>query len=478
MNLYEKFAGEIEQQVLRGVLRPGERIPSVRRAKTHHQLSITTVLRAYMLLESKGLIESRPQSGYFVRSTVPEKRGTMVPKTSAPRPLALSSKVDVSHLVVTTLRSISANHALPLGSPYPDTTWFPIQRLNRYTYSISRRQTEWGMPTELPLGRPELIREIAKRYLQEGTIVDPGEIVVTLGATEAINLCLQAVARPGAIVAVESPAFYSMLHAIERLGMRAMEIPTDPRTGMDVNALELLIKRQRVAACMVMPNFQNPLGFQMPDEAKQKLVALMTKRGVPIIENAVCNELYFGESFPTTLRAFDTKGIVLQCGSFSKTLAPTLNVGWVLTGQYRAQIEKLKFLNRVTTPSVSQLAIAEFLQRDGYDHHLRRLRKIYAQQVRLMTSAIARFFPPGTRISRPAGGYMLWVELDRRIHSMELYRRALECGMTVGPGCMFSASKAYGHCIRLNFSYAWSPKVEAALAQLGQIVSTMLSDAS
>jgi DNA-binding transcriptional MocR family regulator len=215
----------------------------------------------------------------------------------------------------------------------------------------------------------------------------------------------------------------------------------------------------------------------MPDEAKQKLVALMTKRGVPIIENAVCNELYFGESFPTTLRTFDTKGIVLQCGSFSKTLAPTLNVGWVLTGQYRAQIEKLKFLNRVTTPSVSQLAIAEFLQRDGYDHHLRRLRKIYAQQVRLMTSAIARFFPAGTHISRPAGGYMLWVELDRRIHSMELYRRALECGMTVGPGCMFSASKAYGHCIRLNFSYAWSPKVEAALAQLGQIVSTMLSDA-
>ena len=106
-----------------------------------------------------------------------------------------------------------------------------------------------------------------------------------MGATEAINLCLQAVARPGDVIAVETPTFYAMLHAIERMGMKVVEVPTDPELGIDVDMLARLARELPIAACMVMPNFQNPLGFRMPDERKAALVRLATERDMPIIEN-------------------------------------------------------------------------------------------------------------------------------------------------------------------------------------------------
>ena len=222
--------------------------------------------------------------------------------------------------------------------------------------------------------------------------IDPNEIVVTVGATEAINLCLQAVGKAGDIVAVESPTFYAMLHAIERMGMRAIEVATHPREGIDLAALETILDQHQIAACMVMPNFQNPLGFQMPDEKKRALVELISKRQVPVIENDVYNELYYGDAHPTSLKSYDTEGLVLHCASFSKSLTSAYRIGWALPGRYRDQVEKLKFLNTLTTPTIPQLAIAEYLEHDGYEHHLRHIRKIYAQQANIMRAAVQRFF--------------------------------------------------------------------------------------
>lgn len=284
MKRYEKLADDIQAQIERGVYRPGERILSVRQASKQLRLSITTVLRAYLMLESRGLIDSRPQSGYFVRQRTDLTAMAELHETS---PVATSSAVDVSRLVLSTLRTIARDDAVPLGSPYPDAAQFPVQRLARHAQAITRRRTRWGVIDDLPPGNQELIRQIARRYLESGIAVEPEEIVVTIGATEAINLCLQAVARPGDTVAVESPTFYAMLHAIERMGMRAIEVATHPSNGIDLDALERIIEREKIAACMVMPNFQNPLGFQMPDARKQALVELLARHQVPVIENDV-----------------------------------------------------------------------------------------------------------------------------------------------------------------------------------------------
>ncbi|MBN3850505.1 PLP-dependent aminotransferase family protein [Paraburkholderia sp. Ac-20342] len=481
MKLYEKLADEITEAVRRGVFAAGERIASVRQASQQHGVSIKTVLHAYALLESRGIVETRPQSGYFVRDAA-AKALAVAPAASstaarAGRKSAASAPVpatvDVSRLVLSTLRSIRAHDAVPFGSPYPDPSLFPWRRINQYANAIARRHASWNLIDDLPPGNPELIRQIARRYAENGLPVDPGEIVITLGATEAINLSLQAVAKPGDTVAVESPTYYAMLHAIERLGMRALEIATHPLDGIDLDALAKAIERQKIAACMVMPNFQNPLGFCMSDERKRQLVELLAAHEIPAIENDVYQELYFGDTRPSTLKTFDTKGLVLHCASFSKSLTASYRIGWALPGRYRAQVEKLKFLNTLTTPSVPQVAVADYLRHDGYDRHLRHVRKVYRQQARIMTALVLRFFPAGTRVSAPQGGYVLWVELPGWIDSMRLYQAALARGITVGPGMMFSTRNDFRHFIRLNYSYPWTAQAEAALKTLGELVAGM-----
>ena len=471
MKLYEKLEDDIERLIRQGVYRHGDRIPSVRQASQQHRISITTVLHAYLLLESRGLLESRPQSGYFVSLRRNDAK-RQLPELQASKPIAMSASVDVSRLVLSTLRSIGTDDAVPLGSPYPDASLFPFEKLNRYAYAAGRDRALWGVTEALPPGNPRLVRQIARRYLENGMSVDPNEIIITIGATEAINLCLQAVAKPGDVIAVESPTFYAMLHAIERMGMKAIEVSTHPEYGIDIAALAAIVKSQPVAACMVMPNFQNPLGFQMPEERKRELVDFATKADLPIIENGVYNELYFGNTHPSTLKSYDKKGLVLHCSSFSKSLTAAYRVGWALPGRYRDQVEKLKFLNTLSTPSISQLAIAEFLERDGYEHHLRRIRKAYAQQANLMRAMVSRFFPEGTRMSSPAGGYVLWIELPQKIDAMRLYQLALEQGITIGPGYMFSISDNFRNFIRLNYSSPWSSEVEQAVITVGKIAAS------
>lgn len=470
LKLYETLAADIEAQIVRGVLLAGEKIPSVRQAGRRHQVSITTVIRAYALLESKGLIESRPQSGYFVRRKIAPVAMAVIHEQPS---IILSSEVDVSRLVLLTLRSIRTQGAVPLGSPYPDPALFPWSRIIQYSNSIARRYRHWSMMDDLPPGNPQLIRQIARRHMENGLQVDPAEIIVTVGATEAINLCLQAIARPGDTIAVESPTFYAMLHAIERMGMRAIEVPTDPHLGIDITALSSIIARQKITACMVMPNFQNPLGFEMSDQRKRELVALLTQYDIPAIENDVYNELYFGDSHPSSLKSFDTKGLILYCASFSKSLTAAYRIGWALPGRYTAQVEKLKFLNTLTTASLPQMAIAEYLQNDGYDYHLRKVRKAYAQQASIMAAAVIRFFPAGTRVSRPKGGYVLWVELPAGTDSMRLYARALEHGITIGPGNMFTVQNSFKNHIRLNYSYPWSTEIETAVKTLGRLAAEL-----
>jgi DNA-binding transcriptional MocR family regulator len=474
LKLYESLAADFSSLIEQGVMRAGERIPSVRQASQHHNLSISTVIRAYLLLESRGLVESRPQSGYFVRPLAKPARDRGA-QGACPVAVALAPELDVSKLVLSTLRAIGEG-SVPFGSPYPDPELFPVARINQHASSIGRQHAH-GLAVDLPPGNPELIRQIARRHLENGMAVDPDEIVITAGATEAINLCLQAAARPGDAIAVESPCYYAVLHAIDNAGMRAIEIPAHPQTGIDLDLLEQAIVRDGVAAAVVMPNFQNPLGFQMSDERKRALVDLMHRHGLPLIENDVYNELYYGDTHPGSLKSYDRDGLVLHCNSFSKSLTSAHRIGWALPGRYLARVEKLKFLGTLGTPALPQLAVAQYLQQDGYDFHLRRLRRHLAQQARIMAATVRRFFPAGTTVNEPAGGYVLWVGLPDGVPSLQLYARAHERGISIGPGDMFATGPAFRHYIRLNYSYAWTPDCEAAVKTLGLLVGDLMRHA-
>ena len=470
MKLYVSFAARVRAMIDEGVLKPGEKIFSVRQASQQFDLSISSVLRAYLLLEQEGVISSHPQSGYYV---TPRKR--LQQKNASPLAKDLDlSKVDASKLVLTTLKAIREFGTVPLGSPFPDPQLFPLKKLHQYEKALSDDQGEWGVLSDLPPGNESLRQQIARRYLANGMAVSPDDIVITHGATEAITLCLQAVAKAGDTIALESPGYYALAHTVERLGMKVAEIRTDPHTGIDLDALQAVTNNVRIAAVILTTSFQNPLGFVMPDSKKQALVRWLAEQQIPLIEDDVYSELYFSADAPKPAKAYDRLGMVLHCSSFSKSLAPGYRVGWTVAGRYRNEVERLMFLNSLSLPSAPQIAIAKFMQRDSYEQHLKQLRHQLRSNYVLMRNVIEQSFPAGTQLSVPAGGYVIWVQLPPALNALVLYRTAIDNGISVAPGTIFSRQKQLTHFIRLNFSHLWTLTIEQAVRDLGALACQML----
>jgi DNA-binding transcriptional MocR family regulator len=469
MKRYEQLAADISAQIHAGVLRPGDRIPSVRKTSLARSISPGTVLQAYSLLEDRGEIHTRPRSGYYVSAHwhgLPEE-----PALS--RPPKRSSSVNVSGLVFEVLEAAKNKGTIPLGSAFPAPTLFPMEKLARSLTASMKPLDPWVTVANLAPGSAELRRQIARGYLDAGLTVPSAEIVITSGALEALNLCLMAVTRPGDVVAVESPAFYASLQAIERLGLKAVEIPTDPREGVNLVALAAVLKKHDIKACWFMTNFQNPLGCLMPDENKKELVRLLAHHGVPLIEDDVYGELYFGGERPRPAKSFDRSGMVMHCGSFSKCLAPGYRVGWVAAGKFARQVEQLKLSTTLSASIPAQMAIADYLKHGGYQHHLRKLRHALMVQQNQLLQALATHFPRDVRISRPKGGYFLWVELPSSVDTLKLHGLAMEQQISLAPGPMFSGQRKYANCLRLNYGHPWSPKLEAAIARLGTLIGTL-----
>jgi DNA-binding transcriptional MocR family regulator len=290
---------------------------------------------------------------------------------------------------------------------------------------------------------------------------------------EALHLCLRAVAVAGDTIAVESPSYYGILQLIESLGMRVLEIPGNPGTGLDLDFLETSLRQHRVKACLAVPTFSNPLGALMPDDAKKSLVRMLAQREIPLIEDDIYGDLFFGEVRPRPAKAFDRDGLVMLCSSFSKTIAPGYRVGYTAPGRFRERVERLKFAQTVATSTLPQMAVADFLDTGGYERHLRRLRHALADQVGRVSDAIAVSCPPGTRVSRPRGGFVLWVELPPGKSALELHTRALERGISIAPGPIFSAKQRFSNCIRVSCGFPWSDVLERSIQTLGRLAAEM-----
>ena len=467
---YEQVVLEFSTLISRGVLRPGDRIPSVRKACQQYRVNAGTILQAYGQLEARGLINARPRSGYYVRA----RDSAWAPEPAVSSPPRGSTRVDVANLVFEVLASIKDREIVPLGSAFPSPELFPLQKLNKFAAAAARRLPTWSSISDLTPGNSELRRLIGLRYLESGLAISADDVVITSGAMEAINLCLQAVTRAGDSIAIESPTFYSTLMAIERMGLKAVEIATHPREGIDLKSLHAALDKHDIKACIFMPTFQNPLGCCMSDDAKSELVGLLARRGVPLIEDDVYAELYFGGSRPRPAKAFDRDGLVLHCGSFAKCLAPGYRVGWTVPGQFKDAVERLKFMTTLTTASLPQAAIAEYLKHGGFERHLRTLRHTLSVQLENMRQTVERHFPAGCRLTRPEGGYMLWIELPRGVEALRLHQLALGKRISVAPGPIFSAQRRYPNFIRVNFGHPWSNVMDDAVKTLGVLTAELV----
>jgi DNA-binding transcriptional MocR family regulator len=465
--LYEELARELEAQIQAGTFPEGARLPALRETAVQRGLSMSTAIQAYRLLEDRGLAEARPQSGYYVR------RRHRAPKMEAEAEAVRADPtgVAIDDLSMRLFRDKQDPDFAPFGAASPDPELLPSARLDRITAAIAR-EGGFALDTSFsPEGVEELRQGIARRAFAAGCPLNPEEIVVTAGCSEAMSLALLSVCEAGDLVAIESPTYFGILLILETLGLRALEIPALPGTGLSLDALEFALDNHPVKALIAMTNFSNPLGSLMPDESKERLASMLGRRGIPLVENDIYGELYFGEKRPSVAKARDGENILL-CSSFSKDISPGYRLGWVAAGRWSEELRKRKMALSSGTSVLPQLVISRYLESGGYDAHLRSIRRAYEKRVSKMAEAIELAFPEGTRIAEPEGGYLIWVRLPSGVDSMELYAEAAKSRIAIAPGSIFSPSHKHRDYVRLNAS-VWSEKTEKDLVRLGKIVARL-----
>ena len=468
--LYQQIAQTLAQLIHSGAFKAGQRLPSVRATALAQGVSISTAMQAYRQLEEQGLVQARPKAGYFVRRaqriaqpglSAPPQRSFLLERQSRSEAFAMLHQ--------------PGDRATFGGFTPQSSELFDEDRLRVAIGRASRVHrhslTEYN---KADAGRPALRQAVAQRALQLGCALDASDIVITASCTQAVSLCLRAVTQPGDVVALESPTFFGYLDLIESLGLRVLEIPTHPATGLSLPALELALDTQPVKAVLAAPTLSNPLGSVMPLAAKQRLVRLLAQRRVPLIEDVVFNDLLSGDERRKAAKSWDTEGNVMVCGSFAKTLTPGIRLGWVEAGRWRDAVATHKRLQGAATNVVLEEALADLLTQGSYEAHLRRLTASMRQRRHEARHLIAHHFPPGTRVSNTPSGDTLWLELHPAIASMDLFKRCASEGITFGPGELFTATDRYRNCLRLNFSGPWNTVTMQALARIGEIARQML----
>jgi DNA-binding transcriptional MocR family regulator len=465
---YLALANALEIQVRANVFRPGDRLPSVRSLCRDHRLSLETVLHSLRVLEDRGLVEARPRSGFYIklRHRLPE------PLT---QPLRLeASPVEVSKLRYQAFSIGRSKEVIPLSVAVPSSEILPTAKLGRMISAIARSASAEVVNYAEPAGHHKLRQQLARRSSDWGCLMKPEDFIVTNGTAEAIALALRTVCPPNSAVLVESPTYYGILEMIENLGLRVVELPTDPQTGVSPDDIERSIQSvPRIGACLLVTNYSNPLGCTMSVEKKKNLVSILAKYQVPLIEDDIYGDLCPpGDRRPVTSKAFDTENLVLLCSSISKTLAPGLRVGWIAPGRFRDQVLQLKTNQTLACPTITQLAIAEFLEHGSYDAHLRKIRRFFSNQLQLFSSAIAQYFPSPIRVSRPQGGFVLWIEFEAKLDTTKLAARALNRHqIAIAPGCIFSANgRNFRNCMRISCGHPYSDRMEQAIRTLAALV--------
>ena len=461
--LYNEIAGNIADKIKSGVLKAGERLPSVRMLSKEHGVSINTAKRIFLELEAQSLVQSKPQSGYFVSPL----NYLRLPLPEASQPLPVANNTEPDTLISGVYSTMGRSDLTLFSIGVPSGNLLPLAKLKKEIVLATRELKEGGTEYEPLQGNVKLRRMVAARSLAwEGNLKE-SDLITTNGCMNALALCLMAITKPGDTIALESPCYPGILQLAVSLGLKVMEVATHPVTGIEIDALKKLIPKINV--CLLVPNFNTPLGYCMPDESKKELVTLLAKYNIPLIEDDTYGDLHFGSERPKNCKSFDIDGNVLYCGSVSKTLAPGYRVGWVAPGKYKEQILKLKLIHSLSSTSVINEAVGNFLMTGRYENHLRYIRRTLLENYQKCADAIAEYFPEGTKISRPQGGLALWVELPEETDTGELYNYALKKHISISPGRMFTLQNQFHNCMRICIGLPWTDDLKLKLRQLGTL---------
>ncbi|MEN0052039.1 MAG: PLP-dependent aminotransferase family protein [Mucilaginibacter sp.] len=464
--LYNEITNGIANQIRNGVLKPGDRLPSVRTLCQEHSVGMNTAKRVFIELEAQSLIDSKPQSGYFVRKQTYRE----LPLPDVSRPSAVANEHEPNELLSKVYANMGRNDLTLLSIAAPSGALLPVAKLKKEIIHANRTLKDAGTSYELVQGNINLRRMIAVRSLSWGGNLHEDDLITTGGGMEALSFCLMALSKPGDTIAIESPCYPGILQLAVSLGLKVLELPTHPVTGIEIEDLKKAIPK--IDICLLIPNFNTPLGSCMPEENKKSVVALLAKNNIPLIEDDVYGDIYFGSQRPKCCKAFDTDGNVVWCSSVSKTLAPGYRVGWIAPGKYKEKIMKQKLVHVISSTSIVQEAVANFLKTGKYETHLRQFRRILESNCQNYIRAVAEYFPEGTKITRPQGGLTLWIEVDKNINTVKLYDLAIKQGISIAPGRMFTLQDQFENCLRLCIGLPWTEELNLKLKQIGKLAGT------
>lgn len=468
---YLRVAEGLEKLIHDEILKIGDKLPSVRVLSEEYGISMGTAFQAYYLLEGKGLIEARPKSGYYVRFN--NKRFPGRPTFSKPE--VVETEVSTREMIAHVYRNLTNDDVINFAMAAPPIELLPAAKLNKSVIHALRSSKTSCLHYEDVQGNKELRGQIAKLCFNWGGKISADEVLVTSGCMEALSLCLKAVTQPGDTVAIESPTYFGIFQVMQSLGLKVVEIATEPQTGIDLECLENAIDKFNIKACVFVPNFNNPLGSCMPDENKKKLVQLISKHKIPLIEDDIYGELYYGKHRPKTCKSFDADNWVIHCSSISKSLAPGYRIGWCLPGRFFDKVKELKMMHSISSPTLTQAAVAHFLSIGRYEYHLKNLRKALHTQCLRYIQGVMQHFPADVKVSHPEGGFVLWVELSKNINSYKLYQEAMKHQISIAPGQIFSSRDCYANCIRIGFGRTYDADTDYGLQVLGGLIRKMRS---
>lgn len=466
---YELFTRFIEEQINKGILQSGDRLPSVREVKRRYHLSTSSVQSGYEHLIIKGLVESRPRTGYFIarfqREDVPEIRTSLLP--------VAKDTVFTKNVMLTSARG-KPSESSSFNAAAPGDLLVAQKLILRTMQEVIREKGASLLRYYPSDGLPELKNEIARHMRLYGCLFNPEELIITDGALQALTIALGAVTHSGDVVAVESPCVFSVLETIKSLDLKIVEIPVHYRDGFDTDYFKKVCMRNNIKAVVVTPNFHNPTGILMSDEAKKKLLHVALEYQVPIIENDIYGDLYFEGKRPSCIRNFDTTGLVMTFSSYSKTLAPGIRLGWLYAGRFFSRSERLRFgLGRSVSPIYQELML-KLLQKNAYERHLRSFRKKLSEQAFQLLDALRRFFPETSYFQRPQGGYSIWGQLPKETDMKAFYGYCETYKILFTPGTTFSLDDEYSHHFRIVFAEHINSESFALLEDAGNKVKELI----
>lgn len=468
--LKEQIAQDLQEQILKGKISVGSHLPSLRTITTDYDVSLTTALAAYDILEDLGFLEKKLKSKPLAR--IPEQFFIPKPDWSLPKPeRSLVQNLDLIDWVYSSSREPGMS---PFGLGLPSPHLFPTNALkSAINRALSKNYHSVFSYLFVP-GHPELLKELAKFLRSDIGPVTADEIILTDGCLEGINQCIEAITQPGDTVAVESPCYFGTLQALQRRNLKVIELPTHPCDGIDIGHLENVLKKEKPKLLIATARVQNPIGFDVPEENIRAILDLVDKYEVPLLEDDIYGPLDELPGKRKTFKSMDKNGRVLYCSSFSKTVAPGLRLGWIIPGKFFEKVKRQKLSSNSSANSFAQITMLEFLKKGEIRQHFADTTQKVSHQRQQYQQFLACNLPQGLKVSRPNGGYMLWIECPQSFDSVSFFEDCLKAKISITPGPVFSPSMNFKNSFRLNAGFPLTGETAKHLDRLCQRLKNRL----